>query len=133
MFNSVFHFFIRVLFRIQLYYLGSMSLMDFCLHFTRLVRCMGLILCPFKIDIHLHDRLLFEFILLCHMYVGYTKIFLCERLSFNLFSRTFEKFTIVVLILYDFTPYSIVLPISISSLVLIHWIICFRCLFYVAT
>ena len=91
--------------------------MNFSVRVTRLIICLGLILCPLKSDNHLHERLLFNYILLCHMYVGYTNIYFCERLSFNTFSLTFMHFNIVVLSWYDFAPYYILLPMSISALV----------------
>ena len=50
-----------------------------------------------------------------HILVGHTNISFCERLNFNTFMRTFLNFTIVILTWYDFTSYSIVLPMSISA------------------
>ena len=50
-------------------------------------------------------RLIFKFSLLHHILVGHTNIFFCELLKSNPFMRTFIKFTIVVLIWYDFTIY----------------------------
>ena len=54
----------------------------------------------------------------------------CERLNFNPFSRTFVHFNIVILTWYDFTSYSIVLPMSISALALRLWSIFLGILFY---
>ena len=82
---------------------------------------------------HLRDRFLFKFILLHHIYVGYTNIYFYEQLTFNPFCYTFVKFTIVVLTWYDFTSYSIVLPMSISVQVIQPGSICFRYIFYVTT
>ena len=61
-----------------------------------------------KIWNYLCDCFLFKFVLLLHIYVGYTKISFCELLNFNTFSRTFVHFIIVILTWYDFRPYSIV-------------------------
>ena len=71
--------------------------------------------CSFILDNHLCDRFVFKFILLRHMYVGYTNISFCQWLNSNPFSRTFVHFTIVVLTWYDFTLSSIVLPMSIYA------------------
>ena len=84
-----------------------------------LVRRLGILVCmsqgslyvwylyipPFKFESHLHYCFLFKFVLLCHILVGYTNIFLCERLIFNLFSHTFVHLTIVVLNSYDSTSW----------------------------
>ena len=61
-----------------------------------------------------------------NLFVGFTNILFCERLSFNLFSRTFVNFTIALLIWYDFTSYSIVLPMPIYAFLFRLWGICFR-------
>ena len=44
---------------------------------------------------------------------------------------TFVNFTIVILTWYDITPYSLVLPMSISAQIFWPWSIYFRCIFYV--
>ena len=64
-------------------YLGSMPLAAFSSRVTRLIRCLGLIWFPFNFDNHLRACLLFKFILLLHIYVGYTNMSFCEWLSFN--------------------------------------------------
>ena len=110
-----------------------MPLADFSSRVTRIIRCLGLILCLFKSDIHLRDRFLFKFILLRHMYVGYTNSSFFKRLSSNPFSCTFIHFTIVVLNWYDFRSYYIVLPTSISARGFHTLIICFRCIIYFTT
>ena len=61
------------------------------------------------------DRLLVKLVLLRHINVGYTNIFFCGWLRSNNFCCTFASFTIVILTWYDITPYSIVLPKSISA------------------
>ena len=71
-----------------------------------------------------------SFNLLRHIYIGFTNMYLCERLSYNPFNRTYVIFTIVFLTLYDLTPYYTVLPLSISSLVFRIWSICFRCIIF---
>ena len=72
-----------------------------------------------------------RFNLFCHIYIGSTNISFCERLSCILFNCTCVILTIVFLTRCDFTSYSIVLPISISSLVLRLWSICYRSIIYV--
>ena len=74
----------------------------------------GTYLFPITFD-HLRDFLLFKFIVLCHIYVGYFSINFCERLSFNPFFCTLVHFTIVFFTCYGFTSHSIVLPMSISA------------------
>ena len=64
----------------------------------------------------------------CQIYVGFTNILFCEKLSFNPFIRTFVHFTIVLLTWYYFTSYSILLPMSISALVFRLGGICLRCM-----
>ena len=90
-------------------YLDSMPLTVFNSRVTKLIKCLGLLLFPFKFDNQLCDLFLFKFIVLRHMYVGYTNKFFCEQLSVNTFSHTFVHFTIVLLTSYDFTSYYIVL------------------------
>ena len=51
----------------------------------------------------LRDRFIFKIILLRHILVGDTNLFLCERLNFNPFMRTFVNFTIYVFTWHDFT------------------------------
>ena len=53
---------------------------------------------------------LFKFKLLSHIYVCYTNMSFWEQLSGNPSSCNFVLFTIVVLTWYEFTSYSIVLP-----------------------
>ena len=76
----------------------------------------------------LSDSFLFRFNLMRHIYVDYTNMSFYERLNFNPFCCTFVHFTIIVLIWYDITSYTIVLPMSIYALVLWLWSICFRCI-----
>ena len=59
--------------------------------------------CSFILNNHLRNRFISKFILLRHVYVGYSNISFRERLSFNTFSHTFVHFTIAVLTWYDFT------------------------------
>ena len=87
---------------------------------------MGLIFSLSIFENHLRDILLFKFILLRHIHIGYNNIYLRERLSFNTFIRTFVHSTIVALTWYSFTSYDIVLPTSISALVFQPGSICFR-------
>ena len=67
----------------------------------------------------------------CHVYVGFTNMSFCERLSCNPFNSTSVLPTIVFLTWDDLTSYSIVLPISISLLVFWLWNICYRSIIYV--
>ena len=48
-------------------------------------------------------RFMFKFVLLSHTLVGYTNIYLYDRLNLYHFMHTFVHFTIVVLTWYDFT------------------------------
>ena len=60
------------------------------------------------------------FNLLRQIYVGFTKMSFCERLSYNHFNCNYVLFTIVFLTWYDLTSYSIVLPILVYALVFQH-------------
>ena len=84
----------------------------FSMRVTRFIKFLGFIFCLITFD-HLRNHFLFKFILFCHVYIGYTNISFYEQLIFNTFCCTFLYFTIVVLNWYDFTSYSIVLPLSI--------------------
>ena len=74
---------------------------------------------------------IFKFVLLSHILVVHTNIFFCERLNFNPLMHNFVNFTIVVLTWYDFTPYSILLPMSIYSQIFHTLRIYFRCVIHV--
>ena len=76
---------------------------------------------------------LMHFNLLRQIYVGFTNMYFCERLSYNPSNRTSVLFTIVFLSWYDLTSYSIVLLISISAMVFRHSSISYRCIIYVTT
>ena len=52
----------------------------------------GTYIFPIKIWNCLYDRFLFKFVLLCHIFVVYTNISFCERLSSNPFSCIFVTF-----------------------------------------
>ena len=71
-----------------------------------------------------------SFNLLRHIYVGFTNMYFCERLSYNPFHFTSVIFTILFLTWYDLLSYSIVLPISISTLVFLLWNF-FRCIIFI--
>ena len=101
-----------VTFIFKLYYLGCKPLGDFSLHVTGIIRCLRLILYPFKYEKHLCYCFWFKVILLNYIQVGNTKINFCERSSFNPFISIFVHFTILFLTWYDFTSYSIVLTTS---------------------
>ena len=76
---------------------------------------------------------IFKFVLLRHILIGHTNISFCVRLNFNPFIPTFVHFTIVVLTWYDFTTYSIVLPMYISAWVFHTLKFYFRCIIYITT
>ena len=97
-----------------------MTLGGFISRVARYVTCLRLIFWPIKFY-HLCDRFLFKFFSLCHIYVGCTNISFYERLSFNNICCTSVHFNIVVLTWYDFTSYSIVLPMLISTRVFRPW------------
>ena len=122
-----------VTFIIYLYYLSSTPLGDFSSWITKIIRCIVHKFYPFQFESHLNDWLLFQFILLCHIHVDYTNIYFCEWLNFNTLSRTFIYCTIVIFTWYDFTPYYIVLPTSISDWYFQPGSICFWCIIYVIT
>ena len=69
-----------------------------------------------------------RFNLLRHIYVGFTNISFYEHLNYNPFIRTSIILNIVFLTWYDLTPYSLVLPISISALVFRLRSISFSCI-----
>ena len=58
---------------------------------------------------------LFKFGLLRHIPVGENNISFWERLNINCFMIVFVHFTIAIFSWYNFTLYSIVLPMSISA------------------
>ena len=71
-----------------------------------------------------------NFNLLCHIYIGFTNVSFCERLSYNPFNRTSVLFTIVFLTWYETKSYYIVLPISISALIFQFWSLYFWCIIF---
>ena len=71
-----------------------------------------------------------RFNLLLHNYVGFTNIYICERLSYNPFNCISIIFTVVFFTWCDLTSYSIILPISIYALVFLLWSICYICIIY---
>ena len=86
---------------------------------------------PIQILHRLRDRFFYKFLLLRQIYIGYTNISFCEKLSFNTFSCTFVHFTIIIFSWYDFTSYSILLRMSISARFFHTFSICLRCIIYV--
>ena len=103
------------------------------LRVTRSIRCLGFTFSHSNLN-HLYHFLFFKIILFdSHTWYPYQHPLLWEVKIFNSFSRTYVLFTIVVLNWYNFTSYSIVLPISISDRVFQPRSTCFSSIIYVTS
>ena len=58
---------------------------------------------------HLSEFILFKYLFLRHMHVGYTNVSFVSDLCFNDFGSTYVEFTIAVLTWYDLISYSLVM------------------------